>query len=211
MKIYDLSLPFSKDTLVFPGTPKMDYVRSQTVEKDNYNLGLISINTHAGTHTDAPLHFIDNGTSLADVEVGKYVGEAVVVDCSSKKAFDVIDVEDAITYEDKIIRCKRVIFKTGWSKFYKEDKFFTDYPIITVKLAKWLVDKGIVMIGVEPPSLNPADYIVVHKILLESGVAVVEGLTNLDVLPSDEIFFVGTPLALKDGDGFPIRAIAIEF
>ncbi len=211
MKIYDLSIPFSKDTLVFPGTPKMDYVRSHTVQKDHYNLGIVSVNTHAGTHTDAPLHFIEGGASLADVDVGKYVGEAVVIDCSQKKAFDLIDVADVASYEEKIKRCKRVIIKTGWSKFFEEDKFFTDYPIITVELAKWLAAAGVVLLGVEPPSLNPADYIEVHKTLLESGIAVVEGLTNLESLPSDEIFFVGTPLALKDGDGFPIRALALEF
>jgi kynurenine formamidase len=39
----------------------------------------------------------------------------------------------------------------------------------------------------------------------------VEGLTNLETLPEDEIFFVGAPVALKGADGFPLRALGIEF
>jgi arylformamidase len=67
------------------------------------------------------------------------------------------------------------------------------------------------MVGVEPPSLNPGKYIEVHKALLSAGVAVVEGLTNLETLPEDEIFFIGAPVALKGADGFPLRALGIEF
>ncbi len=211
MKIYDLSLPISKDSPVFPGTPKMDYTLSHTIKKNSFNLGVASINTHAGTHTDAPLHFLDGAPSLSDVEISKYIGKAFVIDCLNKKAFDPICVEDLLPYKDKIGELKRVIIKTGWSKYYNEDKFFTDYPFITVKLAKWLADKDIVMLGVEAPSLNPSDYIEVHKILLSSGAAVVEGLANLESFAGSEIFFVGVPIAFKGADGFPIRAVAIEF
>ena len=211
MKIYDLSLPFSENTLVFPGTPPMKYEHTHTYEKNHYNLGLFSINTHAGTHTDAPLHFIDRATCLADVDVSKYIGPAVVIDCTAKKAMEMIGIADVEAYKDKIVDHRRVIFKTGWSRHYNEQKFFTDYPSISIELATWLADNGVVMIGVEAPSLNPGDYIEVHQILLGSGIAIVEGLTNLDELPSEEIFFVGPPLNVKDGDGFPIRALAIEF
>ncbi len=211
MKIYDLSFPVSVDDMVFPGTSKMNYLRTKTIEKDNYNLGLASINTHAGTHTDAPLHFIDNGKSLDQVDINSYVGNAFIIDCSTKQAFDIIDVNDAEPYEEQIRECKRVIFKTGWSKKFNTPEYYTDYPVISLELAKWLVKKGIVLVGVEPPSLNPALYIEVHKTFLNSDVAIVEGLTNLEKLPGSRIFFFGVPIRLVDGDGFPIRALAIEF
>lgn len=211
MKTYDLTLPFSKDTLVFPGTPEMSYEHTHTIEEVHYNLGLISVNTHAGTHTDAPLHFIDKGKDLAQVDFNKYVGMAVVIDCTYREAKEAVTVADVAKYEDKITEHKRVIIRTGWSKYYNEDKFFTDYPYVSLELAKWLADRDVVMVGVEPPTLNGAEYIEVHQVLLGNGIAVVEGLCNLDQLERDEVFFVGAPLPLKDGDGFPIRAIAIEF
>jgi len=82
MKVYDLTLPFTIDMKVFPGTPSMHYEPSQTIAKDNYNLGIASINTHAGTHTDAPLHFIQGGDSLEKIDVCKYIGKTVIVDLS---------------------------------------------------------------------------------------------------------------------------------
>ena len=211
MKVYDLTLPFAIDMKVFPGTPSMDYEPSQTIAKDNYNLGIVSINTHAGTHTDAPLHFIQGGDSLEKIDVCKYIGKTVVVDCSIKSDFDEIIVSDLLPYREKITDYKRIIIRTGWSKHFNEPKYFTDYPVITLELANWLVGLGILMVGVEPPSLNPEKYIEVHKALLSAGVVVVEGLTNLETLPEDEIFFVGAPVALKGGNGFPLRALGIEF
>jgi arylformamidase len=83
--------------------------------------------------------------------------------------------------------------------------------VSTITIHKWLVKKGIIMVSVEPPSLNSAFYIKVHKAFLENGVAIVEGLTNLESLPDSQIFFVGAPIGLANGDGFPIRTLAIEF
>ncbi len=212
MKIYDLTHPLNVGSSVFPGTPKMDYKLSHTIEKDCYRLGIACVNSHVGTHTDAPAHFLKDGAFLGDVSLEKYVGNAVIIDCTHKSApFSEIDVEDLIKETEAIKRTKRVLIKTGWDKKSDQDAYYTDYPVITVALSKWLVEMGVVMLGVEPPSLNPADYIEVHAILLGADIAVVEGLTNLDKLENKEIFFVGAPIPLKEADGFPIRAIAIEF
>jgi kynurenine formamidase len=188
----------------------MAYEHTQQISRDHYNLGLVHVNTHAGTHTDAPLHFIDGGTDMAAVDPGKYVGPAYVVDCTDKGAFEVIDVADAEPYAENIASCQRVIFRTGWAKRFGTPEYYTDYPVISLELAKWLANKDVVMVGVEAPSLNPALYIEVHRVLLEGGIAVVEGLTNLDSLPGPQILFCGAPIALVEGDGFPIRALAIE-
>jgi len=188
MKIYDLTLPLSVSGSVFPGTPKMSYTLSHTVEKDHYNLGLASINSHAGTHTDAPHHFLEEGVCLDKVPVTKYVGYAVVADLTGKGALDTIDVSDLLPYEDKIRAHRKVILHTNWSEHAAEDIFYTDYPVITEALARWLTGLGVEMIGVEAPSLNPGKYIEVHK-----------------------TFLSGAPIPLAEADGFPIRAVAIEF
>lgn len=69
-------------------------------------------------------------------------------------------------------------------------------------------------IGVEPPSVadvNALDELTrIHKILLQAGVTIVEGLTNLESLTQQRVFFVAAPLKLESGDGAPCRAFAIE-
>ena len=212
MMIYDLSLPFSVDMSVFPGTPSMKYQLTHTVEKDNYNLGLATINSHAGTHTDAPSHFLQNGAGLGDVPLERYVGSAVVVDCTAKgDAFARIEKEDFFPYEALIREHGKVLVKTGWSRYADQERFYTDYPVVTESCADYLVSLGVHLVGVEAPSLNPEKYIEVHKTLLSNNVAIVESLTYLDKLPSAVVFFSGAPLNLAGGDGFPIRAYAIVF
>jgi arylformamidase len=211
MKVTDLSHKFNINDMVFPGTKTMSFERTHTIVKDQYNLSMVSINSHAGTHTDAPLHFIDNGKPLGEVDINRYVGPCIVVDCRGKgAAFDMIEIEDIMPFEDAVRKTGRMIICTGWGKQFNKECYFTDYPSISEELADYLVSLGIVMIGVESPSLNPPKYIEVHQAFLKYNVAIVEGLTNLEGLIGKEFIFCGAPLALEDMDGFPVRAYAVE-
>lgn len=210
MKVIDLSHKFNINDDVFPGTKKMSYDRTHHVATDGYNLTMVTVNTHAGTHTDAPLHFVADGLSLGEVDINKYVGSAYVVDCPGKDYPDaVIELNDVKQNEENIKKAERVIFHTGWDKRFGEECFFTQYPSISVELSEWLVSLGVKMVGVEGPSLNTKYGSEVHHILLENGIAVVESLANLDGLAGKEILFCGAPLAFEGMDGFPVRAYAV--
>ena len=50
----------------------------------------------------------------------------------------------------------------------------------------------------------------VHQTLFRGGVVIVEGLVNLDQLTQPIVEFIALPLKVNDGDGSPVRAIAIE-
>ncbi|NJM37110.1 MAG: hypothetical protein HC845_04120 [Akkermansiaceae bacterium] len=50
----------------------------------------------------------------------------------------------------------------------------------------------------------------IHQILLEANITIVEGLTHLDALSQEQVFFVAAPLKIEGGDGCPCRAFAIE-
>ena len=70
------------------------------------------------------------------------------------------------------------------------------------------------MLGVEQLSVadvnNVRELTEVHHILLRGGVVIVEGLANLDLLKQSIVEFVALPMRIVDGDGSPVRAIAIE-
>ncbi|MDO4565002.1 MAG: cyclase family protein [Clostridia bacterium] len=211
MKLTDLSHPFTITDMVFPGTQLMSCDRTHNCKEHGYNLTMCNINTHAGTHTDAPLHFLEDGKSLVQVELERYVGTCFVVNCTHKGyANAMLQVEDVKPYEEQIKKAERVIFATGWSKEFNTEKFFTEYPSVSTELAKYLVSLGIKMMGVEGPSVNTIDGAEVHKILLGADVAIVEALTNTEQVVNREIIFCGAPLAFTDMDGFPLRAYAIE-
>lgn len=211
MKITDLSHVFSIDDAVFPGTQPMSWERTHTCERDGYNLTMCRINSHAGTHTDAPLHFLADGKPLDQVGIERYVGDCYVVDCRKKGyANAMIEREDVEPFEKKIRRAGRLILATGWNKEFHKEYFFTAYPSVSLELAKYLAGLKIKMLGVEGPSVNTIDGANVHKVLLGADIAIVEALTNTETLAGKRIFFCGAPIAFSGMDGFPLRAYAIE-
>lgn len=210
MKVVDLSHVFTITDKVFPGTKLMSYDRTHTCEKDGYNLTMCNINTHAGTHTDAPLHFLADGKGLSEVDIDRYVGSCFIVDCTAKGyANAMIEPEDFSMHEEEIKKAGRVIFATGWNRMFNTDEFFTQYPSVSVASAKYLVSLGVKMMGVEGPSVNTVDGTEVHKILLGADCAIVEALTNMQDIMNQEVLFCGAPLSFTGMDGFPIRAYAV--
>ena len=87
-------------------------------------------------------------------------------------------------------------------------------PRIDIELAHWLVDRGVALLGVEPPSVaevnDREELTSVHRVLLGGGVVIVEGLTHLDQIEPKTVELIVLPLRVLDGDGAPVRAVAIE-
>jgi kynurenine formamidase len=108
----------------------------------------------------------------------------------------------------------RLLLRTDWHRQAGTDAYRNELPRVSVELARWLVDKRIALIGVEPPSVadvnNATELIDVHRTLLGGNVTIVEGLAHLDEVRSDMVEFIALPLKVTDGDGSPVRAIAIE-
>jgi kynurenine formamidase len=104
---------------------------------------------------------------------------------------------------------------TGWSEHVNNPAFYRDQlPRISDELARWCVTRQVNILGVEPPSIadvnNLEEVTRIHKILLQGGVTIVEGLTNLDQITGNRVQFAAIPLRLAGGDGSPVRAFAIE-
>jgi kynurenine formamidase len=142
------------------------------------------------------------------------VGPAQVIDLSFVKPRELITVEHLSPYADKIGPGARLLLKTGWSARADTPEYRSHLPRVSLPLAEWLAERNIALLGVEPPSVvdvnNKEELTSVHRVLLEAGIVIVEGLANLDALQGDEVTFIALPLKLEGGDGSPVRAIAIE-
>jgi len=210
MKVYDLTHPFSTEMSIWPGTPGMSEEIVDTIEKDGFQLGLFTLNSHAGTHADAPCHFVTGGKSMQEVDPSRFVGNTLIVDCTAKGAPRAeITVEDLKGHKSEIEKYKRVIMKTGWASQWEKEGYYSEYPVITEECAQWLTDLGVVLIGVEMPSVHLERQAEVHRIFLSHEVAIVESLTGLDKVAEDVVFFSACPIPVKGADGFPVRALAI--
>ncbi|NLN16323.1 MAG: cyclase family protein [Firmicutes bacterium] len=204
MTIIDLTLPLSQDLPTWPGDPPVEL---RTYAGPEYRIGTITMGTHSGTHMDAPCHFIQGGASLDMVDLNRCVGRAAVLPLGKLEPGARITRETLLPYQDALQSGGMVLLQTGWSRRIKED-YFTAFPSIEPDCAQWLIDQGISLLGVEQPSLHVQLDTLVHRMFLSAGIIIVEGLTNLDLVPNGGLVAI-LPLRLMEADGAPVRAVCI--
>ncbi len=183
---------------------------------DGYNTTNLHLYSHSGTHMDAPLHFLDGGSTIERWPLGQLVGPAHVINLSSVAPHGLHTVADLLPHADKVTPGCRLLLRTDWSLHADLPDYRPDMPRISAELARWLVERGVALVGVETPSVaslrpeNKAELTAVHQILLGGNIVIVESLTNLRELRQETVEFIALPLKIDGGDGSPVRAVAIE-
>ena len=187
---------------------------ARILEKDGWNATTLSLYSHCGTHMDAPIHFGVGRQTIDQLDVNRLIGPAWVVDVRPIEPRALIGVERVSHIADKIKPGDGVLIRTGWCEYSGQDRYRNELPRMSAELARWCVEKHVRILGVEPPSVadvnNIEELTAVHKILFEGNVIVVEGLANLQSLTKSKVTFIALPLKVADGDGAPVRALAIE-
>ncbi|MCZ6671513.1 MAG: cyclase family protein [Verrucomicrobia bacterium] len=205
-RIIDLTHPVSK------GDHGVDFEDTMTLLRDGWNARTWRLYSHSNTHMDAPKHFIDGGGTIDNTPLETCIGPAWLIDLGQVQSRQLHTVADLGDYVDKIQKGDRVILKTGWEHRFGTDEFRDELPRISKELAEWFAEKGIILVGVEAPSVADVhdleEVTEIHRILLGANITIVESLKNLHTIEQDKIEFIALPLKLKDGDGSPVRALA---
>ena len=210
MKIIDNTLTISEKISTFPGSPKPHFIEWETISRDGYNLELLFMSSHTGTHIDAPFHFVKNGKKIHEIPPERLVNEAILIKIR-KKPNEAILKTDIQKFEKKfgaIQVGETVIFWTGWQKNLEKDIYFTKNPGLSISAAKYLVSKKINLVGIDSPSidLGKDSKFSVHHILAKNNILIVENLSNLDKIKPMKFHLITVPLKLKNATGSPIRA-----
>jgi len=212
MKVIDLTLTVSNKIPAFPGSPQPNFIPWENIKEDGYNLELLFLSSHTGTHLDAPHHFLEKGAKIHEISLKKLVSEAVLIK-SRKKSNEAITKTDIQKFEkkhEKIDGFSSVIFSTGWQRNLQKKYYFTKNPGLSVSAAKYLASKKIGLVGIDSPSidLGTDSKFSVHQIFAKKGMLIVENLANLGKIKSSKFHLVVLPLKLKNATGSPVRAIA---
>ena len=212
MKVIDLTLTVSNKIPTFPGSPQPNFIPWENIKEDGYNLELLFLSTHTGTHMDAPHHFLEKGAKIHEISLKNLVSEAVLIK-SRKKSNESITKTDIQKFEKKhgkIDGFSSVIFLTGWQRNLQKKYYFTESPGLSVSAAKYLALKKINLVGIDSPSIDVGTdpKFSVHQIFAKKGMLIVENLANLDKIKSSKFHLVVLPLKLKNATGSPVRAIA---
>lgn len=187
--VIDLSVPLNEKTPVYPGDPATKISPAGVLAKDGYCDHYISIGTHVGTHIDAPMHMLEDGKSLDQMPLEQFIGNGRVVEVTGSD-FEAVKLAGIQTGDI-------VLFRTGMSDKYHDKAYFEDYPAMSEKVANYLVEAKVKMVGVDTCSVDNQDGFPIHKILLGGNVLIIENLTNLGQLADKDFTIYALPINYK--------------
>ena len=205
MKYIDISSTVDKNMPHWPTSSRPVIKRLFSLAKGSKsNVSWIGMGIHTGTHIDAPEHFIRNGNTIDKIKIKSLIGKCYV--CNTKNR-GVIDVSylNSIKVPQGV---KKILFHTKNSSFWKDSKFHKDFVALTPQAARWIVKKGINLVGIDYLSIERFGEKGnrTHKILLKKKVIIVEGL-NLSHVKDGVYKLIVLPIKIKGCEGAPARAI----
>ena len=206
-EIYDISPVLSERTAVFPGDEPFSRKVSLDFESGSKNLLLSSILTtvHLGAHTDAPNHYDPRGVSIAERALSFYIGACQVISVHLPRG-ERIRPKDL---NGTRALAPRVLFKTG--SYPDPDCWNPDFNSLSAELVDKLASQGVVLVGIDTPSIDPAEDKVLesHQAVARHDLAILEGIVLKDV-PDGFYTLVALPLRLEGADASPVRAVLIK-
>jgi len=209
-RIYDITVPISAETPIYKGDPGVEISSFKSIAAgSSANVSQISLGVHTATHVDAPNHFIDGAKRVHEIDPQKLVGPCRVIQVPE----DVVAIEPE--HVGDLSGVCRVLFKTRNSSYWSTPElgFRIDYSYLTPATAKLLVDKGIVLVGIDYLSIEKSGSPghPVHITLLEKEVVILEGV-DLREVPAGDYGIICMPLKYigGGGDGAPARTMLWE-
>jgi arylformamidase len=212
MRIYDVTVPIQESMPVWPGDTRVKIELVDSIERgDPANVSRLTLSSHTGTHVDAPHHFLRQGLTVDKLPLELLVGPALVLDVEPVENLAITALELASLNLPR--STTRVLLKTRNSLLWEERQieFEQHYVHLSQQAAKWLVRRGIRLVGVDYLSVE-APYVDEHRVhhtLLEAGVVIVEGL-DLSWVPAGPCQLICLPLRIRGGDGAPARVLVVR-
>lgn len=200
-RFIDLSPPLSSRLAVWPGD--VAFSRNVTSHPDGTTFSSIATTLHIGSHADAPLHMVPGAPAIDALPLETWIGPCQVVEAR-------VGPRGRVRLEDlsEPPHAPRLLVKTG--TFPDRERFTGDFAGLDPSLAVELAARGVVLVGIDTPSVDPFEdeAFEAHRALVRARVAWLEGLVLADVAPG-LYDLVALPLRIEGGDGSPVRAVLV--
>ncbi|MFY0743252.1 arylformamidase [Solibacillus silvestris] len=180
-----------------PFSFEVGYTKQQT---GSVNIGRMTTSLHTGTHADAPFHFNSEAETIEQLDVNVYIGDCVIVDCIGQEMVTAQSLEPV-----DFRSAKRVLLKTIEQP---SAAFPQTIPVIHPNVAPFLKERGVILLGIDNPSVDPLDSkeVLAHHKLYEHGIHILEGL-DLGHVQQGLYELIALPLKIAGADGAPVRAV----
>ena len=206
MQIIDISWPITLDMTSYKNSKPVTFLWNKNFPNDSVRDSTITLNSHTGTHVDAPSHFLENGDMIETIPLERLVGPCRVLDLSH--------VTEKIMAADLELHHlqpnERILLKTTNSNRTQTELFDTTFVYVSHEAAQFLADKKVWCVGIDYLGIerNQPDH-TTHDILFKAGVVIVEGVRLENVLAGTYQLYC-LPLALQNLEAAPARAVLIK-
>lgn len=228
-KWHDLSLTVSETMPVFPGDPSVRFTRFADYAKQGFMGSALNMGCHAGTHMDAPAHFVEGGDLIKQADFSRCITPAYVMAASP-------DEQGLITLDPSTLAELRpdeaLLLATGWDCHANSADYYQRIPVFAPGSASLLIHSGIRLFGLDLPTVaevrpaseltlttpptseqvSPlaieADQAGMHRELLNADIYLLESLAGLTSLAGRHVELIALPLKLAVAEASPVRACA---
>lgn len=208
----DLTQPITEDTPVRPLHVKPEFEDYMTLEEDGTNSTVVRIETHVGTHMDAPAHLYsaEDHRTIDQITPEEMIAEGVVLDFTHKEPNTAISGEELRERAEAfdLTSDEYVILDCG-SEVADTDEYLTEYVYLAASAAEYLKERKVACVATDALNVDQSGVSLeehaVHRTLLPANIFIVEGLTNLRHVPAGRVEVICTPLPYVGRDGSQVR------
>ena len=227
--IWDISPPLQANTPVFPGDTAYQQHWSATLGPGcPVNVSAITLSPHAGAHADAPLHYDPQGEAAGALDLTPYIGPCRVIHAIGcgplvrpEHLAHALGVPAPGRSQGGTAHLGGSDPRSGraWGpmparvlvRVYQrmpQSQFDPDLPALAPETVAQLADLGVLLIGTDSASIDPADSKALqsHQVIRQRKLRVLENLL-LDDVPEGDYELIALPLKLMTADASPVRAI----
>ncbi|AMM18086.1 MAG: arylformamidase [Pseudomonadota bacterium] len=206
-RLFDISAPIDSNTPVWPGDTPVTLERVWKMEAGSpVNVGRMTLSPHTATHADAPLHYDQDGAAIGAVGLDVYLGECLVLAIKPRGSHVSVEEIESALRSAQLQLAPRVLIRT-YAKA-PTAKWDSEFAAISADAIDWLAERGVRLIGVDTPSLDPQESKTMdaHHRVRAHKMAILEGLI-LDDVRNGTYELIALPLKLNTLDASPVRAI----
>jgi arylformamidase len=216
--LIDLSHTVEHGMVTYKGLPApliCDYLSREASRKlyapgTEFQIGKIEMVANTGTYLDSPFHRYADGKDLSELPLEGLANlEAVVFRWEHRRGRErTIGPE---VFEGREVRGKAVLVHTGWSDYWRTDRYFEGHPFLARDAAALLKEAGATLVGIDSYNIDDTGDLArpAHSVLLGAEIPIVEHMTGLDRLPDDGFRFFAVPVKVKGMGTFPVRAFGL--
>ena len=216
-RLVDLTQPLGPDTVLWPGSTPFAAIVVADYETDGGYVRELMVPEHAGTHLDAPAHFAQGQPATDGIPLASLVRPLVKLDVRERVAgaatyeLTAEAIEEIEAVDGAIPAGAAVLVHTGWDAYRADAGRYVAFPGLAANAAELLVARGAAGVGIDTLGIDPshAEDFPAHRITLPAGLWQLEGLVNLEAVPTRGAWLVAAVIPLVAGSGAPARVFAI--